>query len=478
MEPRGFGPRRTVGAAGLGTSEQSIKKGKLGRTREPVASSSMTAGLNELRHLDGPTRAPRKTALRTAFLAFMAAALVIAACSPTPPSPGPSLTPSQPLDDAAIYRQIAAQVSEIRGLDSPDRVEPTVIDRETVTKNLLEEFDTDNPPEQIAVTERIYKALGLLKPDDSLRDLYLELQGSQVIGYYDPTRKELFIVSDGGGDGGGLGPTERLTYAHEFVHELQDLHFDLNGLGLEGLVGDSDRRLARLSLVEGDATSAQTAWMIANLTPEELGQVAAEASDPALLEILTRMPSILLETSLFPYQAGAVFVADLRARGGSAAVDVAFTELPASTEQIIHPDAYQNDEMPIPVSVSANLPERLGTGWSIVAEDTLGELEIRVWLRAGGEAGDVARVAAEGWGGDRLGVLDGLGGASILVWITAWDTSSDAEEFETAARSAIAGLGLDAVVAASATRVVLGIQTGTGHTALDLQTIVDALARG
>ena len=474
MEPRGFGPRRTVGAAGLGTSEQSIKKGKLGRTREPVASSSMTAGLNELRHLDGPTRAPRKTALRTAFLAFMAAALVIAACSPTPPSPGPSLTPSQPLDDAAIYRQIAAQVSEIRGLDSPDRVEPTVIDRETVTKDLLEEFDTDNPPEQIAVTERIYKALGLLKPDDSLRDLYLELQGSQVIGYYDPTKKELFIVSHDG----GLGPTERLTYAHEFVHELQDLHFDLNGLGLEQLVGDSDRRLARLSLVEGDATSAQTAWMIANLTPEELGQVAAEASDPALLEILTRMPSILLETSLFPYQAGATFVAGLKSDSGYAPVDAAYRRLPASTEQIIHPDAYQNAEMPIPVSVPANLPERLGTGWSIVAQDTLGELEIRVWLRAGGEAGDVARVAAEGWGGDRLALIDGLGGASILVWITAWDTGADSGEFEAAARNAIAGLGLDAVVAASATRVVLAVRSGGSGVGADLQAIMDELARG
>ena len=473
MEPRGFGPRRTVGAAGLGTSEQSIKKGKLGRTREPVASSSMTAGLNELRHLDGPTRAPRKTALRTAFLAFGAAALVIAACSPTPPSPGPSLTPSQPLDDAAIYRQIAAQVSEIRGLDSPDRVEPTVIDRETVMKNLLEEFDTDNPPEQIAATERIYKALGLLKPDDSLRDLYLEMQGSQVIGYYDPTKKELFIVSHDG----GLGPTERVTYAHEFVHELQDLHFDLNGLGLDELAEDSDRALAILSLVEGDAVSAQTAWMIANLTAEELGQLAAEASDPALIQILTRMPSILLETSLFPYQAGATFVADLRARGGSAAVDVAFTQLPASTEQIIHPDAYQDDE-PIPVSIPASLPGRLGTGWSIVAEDTLGELEIRVWLRAGGEAGDVARVAAEGWGGDRLALLDGLGGASILVWITAWDTGADAGEFEAAARNAIAGLGLDAVVAASATRVVLAVRSGGRGVSADLQAIMDELARG
>ncbi len=433
----------------------------------------MTAGLNEMCHPGAPLRAPWKTSLRTVFLAFMTAALVIAACSPTPPSPGPSLTPSPPLDDAAIYRQIAAQVSEIRGLDSPDRVEPTVIDRETVMKNLLEEFDTDNPPEQIALTERIYKALGLLKQADSLRDLYLELQGSQVIGYYDPTKKELFIVSHDG----GLGPTERLTYAHEFAHELQDLHFDLNGLGLKELAEDSDRALAILSLVEGDAVSAQTAWMIANLTAEQLGQVAAEASDPALLEILTRMPPILLETALFPYQAGATFVAGLRATGGMAAVDAAFTHLPASTEQIIHPDAYQNDE-PIPISISASLPGRIGTGSSIVAQDTLGELEIRVWLRQGGVAGDDARVAAEGWGGDRLSLIDGPDGTSTLVWITAWDAVADAGEFEAAARSVIAGLGLDAVVAASGMRVVLAIRSGGGGAGADLKVIVNELARG
>ncbi len=329
----------------------------------------MTGELNQMRHPGAPTRGVRKTASRTAFLLLVSASLVIAACSPAAPSPNPTASPTvaSPSDDAAIYREIAAQVSEIRGLDSPDRVEPTVIDQETVMRNLLEEFDEDNPPEQIAATERVYKALGLLEPGDSLRDLYLELQGSQVIGYYDPTKKELFIVSHDG----GLGPTERLTYAHEFAHELQDSHFGLNGLGLDKLAEDSDRALAILSLVEGDATSAQTAWMIANLSAEELGQVAAEASDPALLEILTRMPPILLETSLFTYQAGATFVADLRARGGSAAVDAAFERLPASTEQIMHPAAYLNDE-PILVSIPANLPGRFGAGSSIVARDTSG----------------------------------------------------------------------------------------------------------
>ncbi len=67
---------------------------------------------------------------------------------------------------------------------------------------------------------------------------------------------------------------------------------------------------------------------------------------------------------------------------------------------------------------------------------------------------------------------------TTLVWITTWDTIPDAGEYETAARSAIAGLGLDAVVAASGTRVVLGIRSGGDGTGLDLQAIVDELARG
>src|SRR4029077_20847080 len=128
------------------------------------------------------------------------------------------------------------------------RVEPTIIDRTTLQSNLQAEFDKDNPAAEIAKGEAIEKALGLLPAGASLRDLYVKLQGSQVIGYYDPTAKQLFIVSHDG----GLGPTERLTYAHEFTHELQDEHFDLNALGLKQLHDDSDRGLAILSLVEGD----------------------------------------------------------------------------------------------------------------------------------------------------------------------------------------------------------------------------------
>ena len=387
--------------------------------------------------------------------------LVFAACGPSP-TPSPSLSPSQPLtappDAGAIYRAIAAQVSTIRQLDAPDRVEPEVIDGPTLVANLANEFATSNPPAEIAKSERVLKTMGLLPADAGLAKIYLELQGSQVIGYYDPTVKKLFIVSRDG----ALGPIEELTYAHEFTHELQDKHFDLTSLGLDTIKDDSDRALALLGLVEGDAVSAQTAWMTANLTPAQLAQVAAEAADPAMVAVLARTPRILLETSLFPYQAGATFVAQLQAEGGYGSVNAAYKNLPTTTEQILHRNASPASLVPVRPEVPTNLASFFGAGWTATAQDTFGELQTRVWLREGGVAGDIARIAAEGWGGDRLALMDGPGGATAVAWITAWDSPSDAQAFESAANVAIAGLHLDAQIRRSDPRVAIVIRSSGG----------------
>ena len=419
------------------------------------------------------------------FGRLVALAVALAACSPAPTSsPSPTSAPPSPLPSAegsasagpsadadATYRAIAAQVVAIRGLDAPDRVEPAIIDRPTLEKNLAAEFDKDNPAPEIAKAEAIEKILKLLPADASLRDLFVKLQGSQVIGYYDPTAKKLFIVSDSG----GLGPLERVTYAHEFTHELQDRQFDLNGLGLNELHDQSDRGLAILSLVEGDAVGVQTAWMIQNLSPAALGEVAAQASDPTMLAVLASMPPILLETSLFPYQAGASFVAALKASGGQAAVDKAFGRPPASSEQILHPEKYAAGEPPIAVTLPADLAGKLGPGTRLAAQDTLGELQLRVWLKENGVPADQARTAAEGWGGDRVGLLNTPGG-DVLVLLTAWDTLADAREFKTSAAQAL-GRFTGAGIYGPGSRVAVVIDPAGGH-AGDLDALLQDLVPG
>jgi hypothetical protein len=147
-------------------------------------------------------------------------------------------------------------------------------------------------------------------------------------------------------------------------------------------------------------------------------------------------------------------------RGGYKGVDEAFGSPPDSTEQILHPEKYLDRETPIAVTVPADLPSKLGAGWSNGGSDTLGELQLRIWLTQGGVSTAAASRAAAGWGGDRVMLLDGLGGAAAVALITEWDTPADANEFAAAAKTALVGLKLTGLVSQAAgptqVRVAIG----------------------
>ena len=91
--------------------------------------------------------------------------------------------------------------------------------------------------------------------------------------------------------------------------------------------------------------------------------------------------------------------------------------------------------------------------------------------------GDVARIAAEGWGGDRLALLEGPSGAGAIAWATAWDSAADAGEFETAARTAIAGLHLDGAVSRSGARVAIVIRSAAAPDEATIREVLAVLTR-
>jgi hypothetical protein len=350
--------------------------------------------------------------------------------SPTAaPTPAPTRSPgaSPTSDAAAVYREIEDQVAAERGLPAKERIEPAVLSQAEAKARLKAQFEKDNPPDKIAVTEETLKALGLLPADASLSDLSVDMLGSQVAGFYDPASREMVVVSKSG----SIGAAEKVTFAHEFTHALQDQSFGLEGIDVDA-VGQGDRSLARLALVEGDATLVMTRWLADHLTPAELGDLLNV--DPGAQAQLERLPAILRETLLFPYQQGLIFVNDIWARGGWAAVDAAFGRLPDSTEQILHPEKYQAREMPAEVVLDAGaLAKAMGPGWSATPEDTLGEFQLSIWLRENGVKALDAQAAAAGWGGDRLEYIRGPNGAYALVLSTTWDTVADAGQFHEAA---------------------------------------------
>lgn len=395
-------------------------------------------------------------------------AVTLAACSTTStsPSPTPSATPTavaptataaaptgSPRPLAEVYGEIRAQVEAIRGLRPTSAVEPVVIDATQLAKNLEVEFDTAYPVAALEDAEDVLITLGLLPPGSSLRALTLAFQAGQVAGYYSPEQDRLFVVSRPS----SVGPADESTYAHEFTHQLQDQHIDLDALGID-VLDQGDRSLARLALVEGDATSVQTTWMTRHLTAAELGEVFAAALDPVALEAMRSAPAYLRDTAFFPYQEGAAFVMGLIAKGGYDAVDAAFADPPDSTEQVIHPDKYLSREAPVVVEVPEGIAKQLGVGWSEVGRDTLGEMILRIWLKADRvEAGTQANIGAAGWGGDRLALYRGPGGKTVVVLVTEWDTSDDALEFDAAATAALTAMQKTWTMRRAGQRVALAV---------------------
>ena len=296
---------------------------------------------------------------------------------------------------------------------------------------LTEQFDKDSPPAYVAANQQLYRGLGLIPIDGDLRASTLDLLSGGVAGFYRNDEGKLYVVSKSGEP----GPAERFYFAHEYDHALQDQKMTVFK-DQQGILDQSDRILARSAVYEGDATLLMTIWAIQNMSPTDFQAILAASNDPAARAALDKAPAILRTPLQFPYDTGARWVQGVFGTGDWSAVDALYKRMPESTEQILHPEKYTANEAPVKVVMPAGLATRLGSGWSVPLEDTFGELQLGTWLADVGDK-TTATAAAAGWGGDRLAVIDGPGGAWAIAMHTAWDTTKDAAEFEDAANVAL-----------------------------------------
>ena len=346
---------------------------------------------------------------------------------------GEAATPSPDDPSNAIYDAIEAQVEELRGLTATTPVARGVFDTASLCAYLRESFREDNPESLVLGTELLYKELGLMPADASLETLYLDLLTSQVAGLDDDETKHMYVVSQSG----EIGPNEKITYAHEYDHALQDQAFNLREVVGEA-TDQSDRTMARASVVEGDATLLMTIWLQRYLTPAEQAEVAGTALTPEQQAVLDRMPPILKDPLTFPYLGGFNLTGGAWGQGGFEAVDALFRDPPESTEQVLHPDKLAADEQPVDVAFPDDLAAQLGDGWTVPIQDTFGELLLEIVLRDGGATATAE--AAKGWGGDRVALIEGPGDEVAFVLDTAWDSAADADEFANALAGTVAEL--------------------------------------
>ena len=268
-------------------------------------------------------------------------------------------------------------------------------------------------PQKARADERLLKAFDLLPPGTDLRAVRTKLLEQNVAGFYDdrPGRKRLYSVSGQQ----RLTPSNQLVLSHELRHALQDQYAEIHDALPESLGDFDDRRFALLSLLEGDATLVMERFLQSRVPGLEGGGQDLGALASAL-PVMGDVPPVLRDQLVLPYVVGRDFVRALYDRGGWDAVRKAWSQPPASTEQVLHPEKYTAGETPRAVPAAA-----APAGGVPLADGVLGEVLVNTLL------GDVPKAAA-GWGGDRYQVWD-IGGRTLLSWRSVWDTPGDRREF-------------------------------------------------
>jgi hypothetical protein len=337
------------------------------------------------------------------------------ATSEAPPSADPSSAADSEL--LATLAEIEEQVIAIRGLDAADIGPPDLITRDELGAELEQLFDEQYPPEEREEDNLALRALGLLGPDEDVAELQLQLLGDQVLGFYNMTEKRMVVVTDA-----GLDANAKVTYAHEYTHALQDAAFD------------------PLSF---DPSVTMLAWAFEHLSQQELIEVGSQQ-----LPDTTGIPSWMVNQLFFPYTAGQVWAGALTVnplQPDFTEMDEAYADPPDSTEQIIHLDAWDPRESPIPIELP-DLAAALGDGWDEVDNTAMGEASIGFMLQHFGLDAALADEAAAGWGGDRVRIAVGPDDDFAVTWRLAWDTAEDAEQFALAYEAVVGELPFPAMV--------------------------------
>lgn len=321
------------------------------------------------------------------------------------------------------------QIEKALGVKFKTPPKVAVRSRDQVRDFLMRTVNDPKTQQELANEAAVYKLLDLIPDTLQYRDLLVRLLTEQVLGYYDPATKVLYVVDGAPEDYVGI------TIMHELIHALQDQYVNLDSL--EHLRGDDDRELAAQAVIEGQATYWQVYLMAGgtgNIPVQLPGgwQALREAirEAKATQPVLSAAPTVIQEELLFPYINGADFVRRYAAKYPNR---LPFDSMPISTDQVMHEESYFGPRRHNPALIT--LPPVAGE----VTQNDFGEFGTRLFFYSHLRAPDFvthdsARVAqaarsASGWDGDRYVLVKLPNGSNGLAWVSVWDSPTAAANF-------------------------------------------------
>jgi hypothetical protein len=313
------------------------------------------------------------------------------------------------------------QIEKATGLKfkTPPRME--MRSRDQVREFLVLKLKEPDQQQQLTHAEATYKALGMIPDTMHLADFMVKVLTEQIMGYYDPKTKVLYMVNGAPADYAGN------TLMHELVHALQDQYVNLDSL--QRITGDDDRAVTVQAIIEGQATYVQiyvAAGGSGNIAAQMPGGMEgmrdAIRQNQETQPVFSSAPIVIKESLLFPYVNGFDYVRRFK---GHKPGQQPFDSMPVSTEQLMHDAAFFGKKQDVPSSVT--LPPIVGE----VTQNNFGEFGTRLFVYTHTRDQDRSIRASMGWDGDRYALVKTPQGDGI-VWATVWDSQGDAAEFMSA----------------------------------------------
>ena len=365
----------------------------------------------------------------------------------------------------ATTATVLKETSDIRELPILRPVKSGAQSRVEIQQMLVTNLNEQMTPAEMHGSAVALRKFGLAPSDFEYRSFIIKLLTEQVAGYYDSKTREFYLADWLELEG------QKPVMVHELTHALQDQHFNLRRFE-KWPHGDSDAELAIHALIEGDATLSMTIYMAKNPLVA-LAFMRSLGGAGTSSEQFNQAPRALRESLIFPYGQGTEWATQLYKRGGWSMVSKGFTQLPLSSEQILHPEKYFTYERPVKI-VLRDLRNLLGPGWKEIESDVNGEWSYYLILDQFLNSPAESRRAAAGWAGDRYEIYEeSKRGQVLLAHVSAWDTENDVREFfdayvkRTAKRYPDATLLPETQSASSNTR--LSWQTSEGRVVIELR---------
>jgi hypothetical protein len=218
---------------------------------------------------------------------------------------------------------------------------------------------------------------------------------------------------------------------------------------------NDDRMFAARGVLEGSAQALMNQYFIKKAMSGEIDREellgSIDWSNPAFdIKKLKKVPAILTRPLMDAYLQGSAFLSRGSMLGAPKKKDLkkAYTNLPVSSEQILHYEKYWDlEKLDLPQEITTpDLSESLGKDWKRGGSNVLGEIGVAILTAEPEEEANPDEKPnpmeeamkmmsapsttdqATGWDGDRYDLYEGPGGKNLVIWVSTWDRKEDAKE--------------------------------------------------